>query len=37
MPASDDTRIVDLWFHEEGRRAGLTLRAAGDDEVQDLI
>jgi DNA helicase HerA-like ATPase len=28
LPASDDTRIVDLWFHEEGRRAGLTLVAA---------
>ncbi|WP_298283211.1 ATP-binding protein [Acidocella sp.] len=38
LPASDDTRIVDLWFHEEGRRAGLVLKLAGHDtDLQDLI
>ncbi|MFD1984375.1 ATP-binding protein [Mesorhizobium newzealandense] len=24
-PSSDDTKIVDLWFHEEGRRANIRL------------
>lgn len=33
-PHSDDTRIVDLWFHEEGRPAGirLSLGAAESDD-----
>lgn len=25
LPASDDAKIVDLWFHESGRKAGITL------------
>jgi hypothetical protein len=24
-PRSDDTAVVDLWFHEEGRAAGIRL------------
>lgn len=35
-PHSDDTKVVDLWFHEEGRVANIRLAlgraAAGDDE-----
>ncbi len=27
-PHSDDTKIVDLWFHEEGRVAGIQLNNA---------
>ena len=27
-PSSDDTRIVDLWFHEEGRHANVALLTA---------
>lgn len=35
-PRSDDTRIVDLWFHEDGRAAELTLATiAHDDTYQD--
>lgn len=29
LPASDDARIVDLWFHEAGRPSLLKLKAAG--------
>lgn len=25
LPASDDAKIVDLWFHESGRKAGISL------------
>jgi hypothetical protein len=25
LPASDDAKIVDLWFHEAGRKAGIAL------------
>lgn len=25
LPASDDTKVVDLWFHEAGRKAGIAL------------
>jgi uncharacterized protein len=42
-PHSDDTKVVDLWFHEEGRLASIRLRpllqwldgefSAGDDEA----
>ena len=31
LPASDDAKIVDLWFHEAGRKAGITLSAAPAD------
>jgi hypothetical protein len=27
LPASDDAKIVDLWFHEAGRTAGIKLKA----------
>ena len=39
-PASDDTRIVDLWFHEEGRRADIRLAplvSERDAEVDDVF
>lgn len=39
LPASDDAKIVSLWFHEAGRRASLTLASAptvlGDWEGED--
>jgi hypothetical protein len=28
LPASDDAKIVDLWFHEAGRKAGIALTTA---------
>lgn len=31
LPASDDAKIVDLWFHEAGRVAGITLSASPGD------
>jgi len=36
-PHSDDTRIVDLWFHEEGRPAGIRLPRviSADDDSDD--
>ncbi|OZA91447.1 MAG: ATPase, partial [Azorhizobium sp. 39-67-5] len=39
-PSSDDTRIVDLWFHEEGRLADVALLSAAPtarDDVEDLV
>lgn len=35
-PKSDDTKVVDLWFHEEGRPADIRLTppVADDDEVE---
>lgn len=35
LPASDDAKIVDLWFHEAGRRAGITLSAAPADLIDE--
>jgi hypothetical protein len=39
-PHSDDTRIVDLWFHEEGRPAGIRLLReivdGGDDREEPI-
>lgn len=35
LPASDDAKIVDLWFHEAGRPSVLSLKPA-DDPVIDL-
>ncbi len=37
LPASDDAMIVNLWFHEAGRKAGITLatRAADLVDTQD--
>ena len=32
-PKSDDTKVVDLWFHEEGRPADIRLTPAPTDEV----
>jgi ABC-type dipeptide/oligopeptide/nickel transport system ATPase component len=31
LPASDDAKIVNLWFHEAGRKAGISLTAAPAD------
>jgi hypothetical protein len=39
-PSSDDTRIVDLWFHEEGRLADVALLSAAPiarDDLEDLV
>ena len=39
-PHSDDTRIVDLWFHEEGRRAGINLSSGttlGEDDLEAVM
>ncbi|MDO9223371.1 MAG: ATP-binding protein [Caulobacter sp.] len=39
-PSSDDTRIVDLWFHEEGRLADVVLLSAtltAKDDIEDLV
>ncbi|ESY29562.1 ATP-binding protein [Mesorhizobium sp. C386A] len=39
-PSSDDTKIVDLWFHEEGRRANIRLAPLvpdPDDVFSDLV
>ena len=39
-PWSDDTRIVDLWFHEEGRLADIglePLRQEDDPEEEDIF
>lgn len=39
-PSSDDTKIVDLWFHEEGRRANIRLAPRvpdPDDVFSDLV
>ena len=35
LPASDDAKIVDLWFHEAGRKAGITLSAAPADLIDE--
>lgn len=35
LPASDDAKIVDLWFHEAGRRAGISLATAPADLIAD--
>ncbi|OYX89583.1 MAG: ATPase [Azorhizobium sp. 32-67-21] len=35
LPASDDAKIVDLWFHEAGRPSVLPLTPAGDSGVVD--
>ena len=34
-PKSDDTKVVDLWFHEEGRPADIRLTPAPADEAND--
>ncbi|MER9451615.1 hypothetical protein [Mesorhizobium sp. M0254] len=39
-PSSDDTKIVDLWFHEEGRPANIRLvplASDADDIFPDLV
>jgi DNA helicase HerA-like ATPase len=41
-PRSDDTAVVDLWFHEEGRAADIHLSPGGvepvaDDDFADLV
>lgn len=35
LPASDDAKIVDLWFHEAGREAGIALSPAPSDLIAD--
>jgi DNA helicase HerA-like ATPase len=35
LPASDDAKIVDLWFHEAGRKAGIRLNAASADLIDE--
>ena len=35
LPASDDAKIVDLWFHEAGRKAGITLSAVPADLIDE--
>lgn len=41
LPASDDAKIVNLWFHEAGRKAGISLAPApadlADGDVDDLV
>lgn len=41
LPASDDAKIVNLWFHEAGRKAGIRLAPAptdlADGDLDDLV
>ncbi|RVJ59507.1 ATP-binding protein [Sinorhizobium medicae] len=34
LPASDDAKIVNLWFHEAGRKAGIVLDCAPSDLIE---
>jgi DNA helicase HerA-like ATPase len=36
LPASDDAKIVDLWFHEAGRPSPLLLMPASDQSMSDV-